>query len=76
VKPRATRLDFAANRALVHAPLAARLPLEVFYCVRHVGAGSIDSGRSEAVVEHPTGGAHERSPRDVLFVAGLLADDE
>jgi hypothetical protein len=36
---------------------------------------TVDAGLGQRLVEHAAGGADERRPRDVLLVAGLLADE-
>ena len=73
-EPRAARGLLGRVGLLMDAPLATRLPLEVLHGVRDVGLPPVDSGFVHAFVENPTGRADERSPREILLVAGLLAD--
>jgi len=52
----------------------ALLELEVLDHVGHVGLGALDARGLQPAVELATGGADERPARQVLLVAGLLAD--
>jgi hypothetical protein len=61
---------------LVDAALAARLPREVLHGVGHEHAAAIDPGFRQRAVEQLACGADERMSRDVLLVAGLLADEK
>jgi hypothetical protein len=59
----------------VEPAFAARLELEVFDSVCHVDRRPLDGGIAQCAIEQPARGAHERSARDVLLIAGLLADE-
>ena len=79
LEPRPARRHLGRVGLGVDPDLAAgprgRLPLEVLDRVGHVGLRPVDAGLREAVVEHPSGRPDEGPPREVLLVAGLLADE-
>src|SRR5688500_11558966 len=50
-------------------------PLEVLDHVGHVGARAVDAGLAQRPVEELPRRAHERTARQVLVVAGLLAHE-
>src|SRR5687767_4099267 len=66
VQPWHAGCDFARAGALVQAPLAARLPLEMLHDVRDIDGRAVDSGRIERAIEKLSRGAHERAADDVL----------
>jgi len=75
LEPRPAGGDLRSVRFLVDAALPTRLPLEVLDDVRDVGQPAVDPGLFERVVEQSARGADERPARQVLLVAGLLADE-
>ena len=74
-EPRAARGLLGCVGLLMDAPPATRLPLEVLHSVGDVCLPPVDPGFVHALVENPTGRADEGSPREILLVAGLLADE-
>src|SRR5512138_1711334 len=67
--------DLHFVRLLVDTTFAARLELEMFDCVRDVSQLSIDIGVLEGAIEHAARGTDEGLAREILLVAGLLADE-
>src|SRR5688572_473317 len=74
-QPRAARLHFRRTRLLVDAPLATRLPLEVFYGVGDIHLIARDAGVGKRLVEQRARGPDKRLPLPVLLIARLLADE-
>src|SRR4029078_577446 len=74
VEPAQARVDLGRIRALVQAPLAAELELEVLDDFRAVKRGAVDADLVERLVEEPPGRPDERQALDILAIAGLLAD--
>jgi hypothetical protein len=68
------RGDFRVGRLLVQAALAAQLEFEMLNGVGDIYEPAIDPGFFERAVEQFASGPDERTPRDVLLVARLLAD--
>src|SRR6266436_9047834 len=68
-------LDFVGVGALVQAPLAAHLVLEMLYRIGDEDLGAGNSRLRQRPVEDASGRTDERLAADVLFVAGLLADE-
>src|SRR5262249_17441482 len=56
----------------MNAPLAALLPLEMLDHVREVNARAVDACVRHCAVQQTAGGAHERTPFDVFFIARLF----
>src|SRR3954454_7870567 len=75
VEPWPARGDLAGVRFLVDAPLAARLPLEVFDDVRDVDRGAIDAGVLERAIEQLPRWTDEGMAGKVLRVTRLLAHE-
>ena len=65
IQPRPASIDFRCIRLLVDAPLAARLPLEMFHCVGDISLAAIDAGffqsRVQQIPAGPTKGLPSRS---------------
>src|SRR2546428_3886691 len=57
-------------------PLSSGPPFEMLHRVRHVHRVAVDTRGLQRVVEDTARGTDERSARDVLLVAGLLADED
>src|SRR3954451_21058811 len=74
-EPRPARDHVRARRAVVEAPLAARLPAEVLDGVGEVDGIALDAGQLERRVEHVTRWSDEGMARHVLAIAGLLTDE-
>src|SRR5512132_546763 len=75
VEPRFARVDLAALRALMDAPLAAFLELEVLDDVGDVDVAALDPDGLEGSVELATGRSHERTALAVLAIPGYLPDE-
>src|SRR5581483_4997947 len=68
--------DLGCVRALVQAPLAAQLELEMLDDVRDVHVFARDADLDQGIVEQFSCGTDEGMTAQVLAVAGLLADHE
>lgn len=75
-EPWAAGGDFARVRFFVEAAFAGGFPLEMFDGVGDVSEQAIDSGFGEGAIEEFASGADEGLTGEVLFVAGLFADEE
>jgi hypothetical protein len=58
----------------VNPPFAARLPFEVLDDVGDVDRGAIDAGLGERSIEQLAGRSDKRTPREILLIARLFAD--
>src|SRR5262249_40865922 len=74
VEPHLAALDLIVAPPLVQAPLAAHLVLEMLDGVGDEHFLARNTGLFQRPVEHAAGGPHEGLARDVLLIAGLLAD--
>jgi hypothetical protein len=72
-QPWAAGRDFRVRGFLVNAPLAPFFELEMLDRVRYVHLCTIDVRRFESTIKHAAGRTDERLPREIFFVAGLLA---
>jgi hypothetical protein len=59
----------------VNAPLASRLPFEVLYRIRQINFRTIDASFFKGSAKQSSGRADKWPTSQVLFVAGLLADE-
>jgi len=73
VKPGLAGFDLAPGRLFVKAPLAARLPTEVFYGIGDVDIVSRNTGLFQRIIEQPASGADEGFALLIFFVAGHFA---
>src|SRR5690606_34086768 len=73
LEPLITGGNFHLVRLLVNPPLAARLELEVLYCVRDVNEVAVDPGFLQCAIEHAPGRSDERFAREVFLIARLFA---
>src|SRR5690606_16971004 len=76
LEPWAARRDLPGVRLLVKPPLAGGLPLEVLHRIGDVNLRALDARLGERLVQQSSGGADERSPREVLVVAGNLPHEK
>jgi len=60
----------------VEATLSGGTPLEVLYGIRDIHSVPVDSSGLERLVEHASRRADKWLAGDILFVAGLLADED
>jgi hypothetical protein len=74
VQPRPAGVDVDSVRALVDAPPAAKLVVEMLDHVGDEHLGTLDPSPLETLVQHAPGRPDEGVALDVLAVAGLLAD--
>ena len=75
VQPLAARGLFFRVRALMHAPFAALLKLEMFDDISQVYIFPRNAGIGQCPVEHLAGRAHEREAALVFRIARLFADE-
>src|SRR5262245_47906204 len=75
VQPGPAGGDMVRTRLFVDAPLAARLPVEVFHDVGDVDLLTIQACRFERAIEQLTGGADERTARSIFLIPRLFADE-
>ena len=74
VLPPAAAIDLVGIRPLVQAALTTQLVLEVLHRIGDECLLSRNAGVIERLVEHSPGRTDERQAGQILFVAGLLAD--
>ena len=73
-QPRAACLHVRGLGVAVQALLAAPFEAEMLDCVGQVQRASLDSELGQRTVQQLAGGTDEGTPRQVLHVAGLLAN--
>ena len=76
IQPRPAGGDLAPVRLLMDSALALGLPLEVLDDIGDVDLRAVDLDLLERPVEQLSRGPDERTPFEVLAVAGLLADED
>src|SRR5262249_4921269 len=74
IEPPVAVFDLKGIRALMQAPLAAHLVLEMLDGVGHEGFAARDAGLLERPIEQPAGWPDKRVAGNVFPVSGLLAD--
>src|SRR3954447_21260022 len=74
VEPPAASLDLIGIRALVQAPLAALLKLEMLHRIGDEGLIAGNAGRRQRLVQNAARGSDKRLAGQVFLVAGLLPD--
>lgn len=76
IEPRAACRYFRRVRLFVDTALSSRLPFEVLHRVGDIDLISVDARLFQSGVQQGSGGPNKWTPLKILFVSGLLADEE